>query len=81
MTLISILYEDALNHIEVQEIRKRNEPQRTQRTQRKEEMKLKGFGAALQRNGITLSKYPNLGENALKSGFNKSGVDVGRWWK
>ncbi|MGF2009908.1 hypothetical protein, partial [Nostoc sp. DedVER01b] len=47
--LIPILYEDALNHIEVQEIRKRNEPQRTQRTQRK---KLKGFGAASQRNGI-----------------------------
>ncbi|MGF2013641.1 hypothetical protein, partial [Nostoc sp. DedVER01b] len=53
---IPILYEDALNHIEVQEIRKRNEPQRTQRTQRK---KLKGFGAASQRNGITLKNSLN----------------------
>ncbi|MEH1960411.1 MAG: hypothetical protein V7L05_11110 [Nostoc sp.] len=33
--------------------RKKNEPQRTQRTQRKKERKkLKGFGAASQRNGM-----------------------------
>ncbi len=42
--IIPILYEGALNHIEVQEIRMRNEPQRTQRK------KLKGFGEASQRN-------------------------------
>lgn len=41
--LIPILYEDAPNYI-------RNEPQRAQRTQRK---KLREFGAASQRNGIS----------------------------
>ncbi|MCC5605435.1 hypothetical protein LC612_01125 [Nostoc sp. CHAB 5834] len=34
---LSILFEDALNHIRTEVLRKKNEPQRAQRTQRKKE--------------------------------------------
>jgi hypothetical protein len=64
----------------VQEIRKRNEPQRTHRHVRgasrrevasrrvghKERKKLKGFGAASQRNGMSRNSVATLREAALR---------------